>query len=249
MFGKVFTLGGTLLTAAALVFATPGSSQARGGGHGGGGHGGGFHGGGFHSGGFGGYHGGYGYGSYYGGYHRGGYGYRPYYGGYYGYYPYYDAYPYNDTYPSYGSYPYDSDLLSVPAYASGGSSLYYQSAPSSSYGTILGGSILSSDLPASTSPSPAQADTAAHVTVNVPAGARLWFDDTPTTSTGSVREFASPPLTPGARYTDDIKATWNENGREVTQTRKVDVTAGGHINVNFPVAPTSVRQASAATRP
>ena len=51
-------------------------------------------------------------------------------------------------------------------------------------------------------------------------GAEVWFNGTPTTSTGPARQFASPPLTPGTRYSYDIRATWNENGREVTQTQQ-----------------------------
>src|SRR4051812_34185215 len=43
-----------------------------------------------------------------------------------------------------------------------------------------------------------QADTIAHVTVRVPADANVWFENLPTTSTGPVREFNSPPLSPGA---------------------------------------------------
>jgi uncharacterized protein (TIGR03000 family) len=39
---------------------------------------------------------------------------------------------------------------------------------------------------------------------------------------------------PGSRYTYDIKANWNSNGSEVTQTQHVEVTAGAHIKVTFP---------------
>jgi uncharacterized protein (TIGR03000 family) len=229
MLGRTFALGGTLLVAAALVFLTPGPSHAaaRGGFHGGG-----FHASGYHFGGYrGGYHyGGYHYHPYYGGYHYGGYHYRPYYGGY---YPYYNYYPYDYSYyPYYSSYPYYySDLSSGSVYDPGYSS----------------GLPLSSEQLSSASTPPAQADTSVHVTVNVPAGARLWFDGAPTTSTGPVRQFDSPPLTPGRRYTYDLKASWNENGQEVTQTQKVDVTAGAHVNVNFPVPPKTAGQASADT--
>jgi uncharacterized protein (TIGR03000 family) len=237
MFQKTFTLGATLLVAAALVFLTPGADHAagRGGGgsHGGGFHGGGFHGGGFHSGGYhgGGYGGGY-YRPYGWGYHRGGYGYGPYLGGY-GYYPDYDYYP------SYGAYPPYSDLSSAGVYEPGYYGGYYQPAPSLSGGAALGGSVLSTDQPS--------LDTAAHVTVDVPPGARLWFEDQPTTTTGSIRQFMSPPLTPGTKYTYDIKASWNENGREVTQTQKVAVTAGARVQVDFPAPTRTAGQASAVT--
>jgi uncharacterized protein (TIGR03000 family) len=74
--------------------------------------------------------------------------------------------------------------------------------------------------------------------LEVPAGARVTFDGTPTTSTGSVREYQSPPLTPGTRYTYELRASWNENGREMTQAQEVEVRAGAHVNVHFPAQPT-----------
>ena len=254
MLRRTFAIGGTLLVSAALVFLTPSASQARGGGHGGGGfHGGSFHGGGFHAGGYhyGGYHyGGYHYGGYhyrpnYGGYHYGGYHYRPYYGGYYGYYPYY----YNN-YPYYGSYPYYSTSTpsSGSVYDPGYSSSSYQPAPSSTDGVTAGGSTLGSDQPSSAFTSPGQGDTSAHLTVTVPADAEIWFEGTAMTSTGPVREFTSPPLTPGKKYTYDVRARWNENGHEVTQTQQVEVTAGGLANVFFPVPPKTAAQTSAGPR-
>jgi uncharacterized protein (TIGR03000 family) len=78
-------------------------------------------------------------------------------------------------------------------------------------------------------------DTPARITLSVPAGARVWFDGTPTTATGAVREFSTPPLRPDARYAYDVRARWTENGREVTQALQVEVLAGAHVNVTFPV--------------
>jgi uncharacterized protein (TIGR03000 family) len=92
-------------------------------------------------------------------------------------------------------------------------------------------------------PATPRTDTSARVTVTVPAGARVWFDGSATTSTGSVREFESPPLKPGKRYTYAIKASWKDNGREVTQTQQVEVTAGAHADVSFPVPSGAAGQA------
>jgi uncharacterized protein (TIGR03000 family) len=230
MFRRIFSCGGLLLLAGAVLVATPGSGWARGG-HGGGGHFGGGHFGGGHFGGahfggarFGGYRGGF----YRGGYHYGyggyrhsyypyyGYGYYPYLG--YGYYPYsgYGYYPYADAYSGYGSAYTDV----APSYLDGTASV---TPPASAY---------QSYYPATTGTS--QPDNIAQVTVNVPPDAKVWFDDTLTTSAGAVRQFDSPPLTPGAWYSYDVKASWNENGHEVTQAQRVDVTAGGHVNVRFP---------------
>jgi uncharacterized protein (TIGR03000 family) len=88
---------------------------------------------------------------------------------------------------------------------------------------------------------PTPVATTAHVTTSVPAGAEIWIDGTKTTSTGTVRQFQSPPLTPGQPYNYEIRARWSENGHEVTQTQKVEVTAGGHVNVTFPVGPTATQ--------
>jgi uncharacterized protein (TIGR03000 family) len=257
MLRKTFTFGAALMVAAALVFLTAGPSQARphGGFHGG------FHGGahfgGTHFGGlnYGGLH--YG-GLHYGGLHYGGlrygglrpyyhYGYHP---GYrynrfpysYGYLPYYGYYPY-----SYNYYPYDhawnpyygADLYSGSTYDPD----YLDSLASTS---VAGGADLTS-YSSYYSP-PAQVDMTAHVTVNLPEDARLWFDDTLTTTTGAFREFHSPALTPGYQYHYDVKATWNENGHEVTQTQRVKVAPGAKVQVDFPLPAKATGQVSAAKK-
>jgi uncharacterized protein (TIGR03000 family) len=240
MFRKAFLFGGLLLLAGAAVLVTPGSGQAqhRGGGghHGGfnhgGGHHGGFHHGGFHHGGF--HHGGFHHGGFnHGGFHHGGFrhfGGLWWYPGYYGNYgasPYYSGfYPYSG-YSDYYPYTYSSDWSS-PGYDSGYYGYYGD--PTSSY--------LNSDISGT-----AQPDTSALVTVSVPANAEIWFEGNKMTSTGSVREYQSPPLTPGSRYTYEVRARWKENGQEVTQTQQVEVTAGTRVNVQFPerLQPTKAR--------
>ena len=176
MFRKAHTLGCILVLSVVAVLVTPGLSQAQRGGHGGGGHSSGAHVGGYH----GAVHvGGYHAGAYHGGYH---YGDGRYYGGY--RYPY--ARPY---YGSYGYYPYLYNAY--PSYDYGAAPLYYGDA---TYGTPSSGTYQAFYPPPEvTIPS----DTSAHVTVTVPEGAEIWFDDTATTSTGTVRQFNSPPLTSG----------------------------------------------------
>jgi uncharacterized protein (TIGR03000 family) len=147
--------------------------------------------------------------------------YYPYYGSYYPYaygdYPYYDySYPYISGYPTVSA-DLGSDLISDPGYASS----YYQPAPSA------------------VNASPAQADTVAHVTVSVPADAELWFNDTKMSATGGIREFHTPTLTLGKRYSYDVRARWNDNGHEVTQTERFEVTPGAHLTIAFPLPPKS----------
>jgi uncharacterized protein (TIGR03000 family) len=238
MLHKAISLAGLLLLAGATVLVTPGSSQAQhrgGGSHFVGSHGGSFHGGGFRGGGF--RHssirqGSFRHGSFHGGnfHHRGFHhdgfhhdGGRWWYPGYYGYYPYYGYY-------GYSPYSYDVPSYDWPsrAYDSG------------YYGSYEG---VTPAYPDGYSPVTAQPDTSAHVTLSAPADAVIWFNDSKTTSTGSVREYHSPRLTPGIQYTYEIRARWNENGQEVTQTQQVKVTAGAHVSVKFPVQPTKAQTA------
>ena len=230
MFRKALSFAGMVLVAVTAVFMTPAFGLARGGGHFSGGH---FSGGHFGGAGLGGGHGGFYHRGYSGAYHSGyphTYGY-PSYGYRHPHYPYLDYYPgygYSDSYPgSYGTYP---DVGSSPASDSG----YY-----GSYGDLT---------PSYPDSDPSEPDNSASVTVNVPAGARVWFDDKVTTSTGPVRQFDSPPLQPGSRYSYDIRARWRENGHDVIQTQRVKVTAGAHVSVRFPVPAKTAAQAPAVKK-
>jgi uncharacterized protein (TIGR03000 family) len=217
MFPKTLIRVGALLVAAGFVVLIPDISFAAppgGGVHAGGSH----NGGGYHSGGsyhYGsGYHNGDYYRPHYGGYYNNWYRYRPYYGGY-NYYP----YGYSDFWPQYN-----------PTY----SGLSYQPPISTAGGFALNDSNSNSDPPAAAPPSPSPAGASAHFTVNLPADAQLWLDNTPMTSAGAVREFVSPPLAQGW-YTYNIKASWNENGQTVTQTQKVEFRSGAQVAVKFPI--------------
>jgi uncharacterized protein (TIGR03000 family) len=214
MSGRLISFAGLLLLAGAVVLATPGWGHAQhGGGHFGSAHFGGAHFGGYHSGGF--YHGGYSHPYYYHRYYD-----HPYIGdyGYHNYYPYlYNTYPYVWSSPS--SYPsyYSSSGEAEPP-----SSDYYEAAPPAGNSEV--------------STRPADLDTRAHITVRVPEGAKVWFDGTLTTSTGPVREFQSPPLTPGKQFSYEARAIWNDGGHEVKQTQSVKVTPGAYVDVDFPRA-------------
>jgi uncharacterized protein (TIGR03000 family) len=183
-----------------------------------------------------------GYGGYYGGLGLLGFGGLGLYG-YGGYYPYgglggyYSGY----SYPSYGSgysYPYGYSNYYSPSYN------YYT--PSYSY-AVPPSDYAFDGTPATDqsfypSESTAQ-DNDVHIQVDVPSpDAQVWFEGTPTQQKGTVREFESPPLTPGQNYTYHIRARWTENGQVRDQTRNVVVQAGQHVAVDF-LAPDS----SAAT--
>jgi uncharacterized protein (TIGR03000 family) len=241
MFRRIFSYGGLLLLAGAVLFATPGPAWARPGRFGGARFGGAR----FGLGGFGGYRGGFyrgGYRPFYGyrGYYRPAYGFYPYYG--YGFYPY--SYGY-DYYPDYATDPYLWAAVTTPPLLSDGSAevtpVYPEIATS---GTTLTTGYQSHSTPGTGTGQP---DGSARMTVIVPPTAEVSIDDTMTLSKGAVRQYDSPPLTPGTRYTYDIKASWNENGHEVTQTQRVEVTAGAQVYVRFPAPPQTTGQASAAT--
>jgi uncharacterized protein (TIGR03000 family) len=252
MLQKLHSLGGMLILAGAAVLWTAGSGWAAGpGGHGGGGHGGGGHGGGAHfSGGhMGGYHGGGYHGGYGGGYHPSyGYGnaYRGSYG-HYGYGRYGSYYPYFGYTAPYSLYSYDAYTAPSNLYSYDGSYPNYGYSPSP-YSYLPPTTSTSGYEPSSSDAyhlATAEVDNRVHLRVTVPADAKIWMDDTQTTSTGPVRAFDSPPLTPGKRYTYEVRARWTENGHEVTQTQSIPVTAGAEIDVRFPLSSGNAKQQAA----
>ena len=224
MFRTAISFGGLLLLAGATLLAAPGPGQARGGGFGRGGsfggHYGGYRGGLYHGGYYGHAHAHYGYGGYYGGY-------SPYYGGYY-------TYPYASS-----SNAYDPDPNPWPTVTEDSG---YRGSPASVTQPYRYGSTATAPPPGGSQ----LADTSAQVTVKVPAGARVSFDDVQTTTAGPVREFQTPPLIPGNWYTYEVQARWVDNGSEVRQKQQVDVAAGRHVTVTFPIPPRTAGQGSAA---
>jgi uncharacterized protein (TIGR03000 family) len=74
----------------------------------------------------------------------------------------------------------------------------------------------------------------ARVDVRLPATATLEIEGKKTTSTGELRHFVSPPLTPGKKYTYTLKATWKAaDGKEQTRTQTVQVYPGKTTEVDF----------------
>jgi uncharacterized protein (TIGR03000 family) len=167
-----------------------------------------------------------------GGYRGGYYGSQPYYGSYSGYQPYYGS---SYSSPYYGDY--GQSTWSRPE---------YYATPSYSVPYDQGTPTYSSGYTPQAAPA---ANTTAHVTVRAPADARVWIGGWETPNTGAVREFDSPPLTPGKQYTYEVKAQWQENGRMMNQTQQVDVSAGARSEAVFPVAPRgTASQASGSAR-
>ena len=74
-----------------------------------------------------------------------------------------------------------------------------------------------------------------HVRINlrVPSDAKIWFGASQTKQTGTARSFESPPLDVGHEYTYQIRVQWIQDGKDVVQTRQVQVHAGDVINLTM----------------
>lgn len=64
------------------------------------------------------------------------------------------------------------------------------------------------------------------ILAHLPSAAPFWVDDHLTVSTGPMRYFESPPLTPGKKYVYTVRSVWFENGRWVGESVDVPVRAG-----------------------
>jgi uncharacterized protein (TIGR03000 family) len=123
----------------------------------------------------------------------------------------------------------------VPAYSFAAPTYTYYSSPTHYplQGQVVGmtyGALESNRYPMAAE---AEGPRAAQITVRVPAGATIWFDDTPTSQTGPLRSFESSPLAPEKEYFYRVKVRWQEGGRDVTRTREVAVHAGDRLNLSF----------------
>jgi uncharacterized protein (TIGR03000 family) len=204
MFRKMFSYGVMLTLVAVLILATPKTGHARGRG--------------------GGHIGGARNGSYHGGYHS-------------------SAHPRRRAYyPLYGfnyGYPYDTGANS---YAGPVPTAYPNSAASAGITDPARFSTFTFTPPTGSFTAvypPVAAGTgqtghSAAITVKAPTNSQIWFDGTVMAAGGTVRHYFSPPLPPGHKFVYEIQARWNGNGHEVTQSKKVEVTAGAQVSVDFP---------------
>jgi uncharacterized protein (TIGR03000 family) len=63
--------------------------------------------------------------------------------------------------------------------------------------------------------------------------ARVFFDDSPTTETGTDRVFTTPGLDPAKSYTYTIRATWTTDGQPVSHSKEVKIQPGKETTVDF----------------
>jgi len=71
------------------------------------------------------------------------------------------------------------------------------------------------------------------LSVKVPADAKVFVNDRPTTSTGSDREYISRDLQPGSGYSYKVRAEFVRNGKPVTEEKTVRMTAGQTSSLTF----------------
>ena len=151
-------------------------------------------------------------------------------------YPYYPAYrPSISAIPSYSSAinrynGYIPGNTYRPGFDPGFAADYARIAPSASR---PGPAPSRFYIPTPTAADRGPAADSAQIEVVVPGDAAVWFNDWKGKSTGPLRRFQSPPLTPGQKYTYAVKASWEKNGEPVTQTRQVLISAGAHVRVDF----------------
>jgi uncharacterized protein (TIGR03000 family) len=228
---KCLVFGSALTLVALFALVDVAQAQRRGGrGRGDDGYyGGGYYGDGYRSGwGWGGRYGGYGYYPGYAqdwgnnGYNNGyGYGSENYNGGLYaGNY----GYPSNDS--GYGGYGYGGDCCC-------GS--YGYMSPSQGYYGGYSGDFNQGDMYAGQQPYggfAGQSNTAAIRVILPNPQAKVWFEGQGTQQTGTDRFFISPELQPG-NYVYTVKASWMQNGHEVTREKQVKVSPGRGAMVDF----------------
>lgn len=84
-------------------------------------------------------------------------------------------------------------------------------------------------------PSTAQASPGCcRVDVRLPCpDATLWINQSKTSSTGLERTFESSRLTEGKEFRYELRASWNQDGKEVTDSRTIVVARGNSWVVDF----------------
>jgi uncharacterized protein (TIGR03000 family) len=76
-------------------------------------------------------------------------------------------------------------------------------------------------------------DNKAHIWLRVPASAEIWVNGVKTKQTGESRYFFSPPLTPGKKYSYQMRLRWIKDGKPVEEMQRIFVQAGQTIRRDF----------------
>jgi uncharacterized protein (TIGR03000 family) len=73
----------------------------------------------------------------------------------------------------------------------------------------------------------------AYLTVRVWPDAEVLLDGRKVSQRGMVRAFATPPLRPGEKHSLDLTVRWTEDGKPVERKRKVELTPGTSVRLDF----------------
>ena len=84
-----------------------------------------------------------------------------------------------------------------------------------------------------TEPQAMHSADSAVLTVQVPTNAKIYVNGVATTSEGAERNYVSRDLRPGFNYTYELRAEFVREGKSVTETKSVTLTAGQTARVDF----------------
>jgi uncharacterized protein (TIGR03000 family) len=83
---------------------------------------------------------------------------------------------------------------------------------------------------------------AGYIVVEVPADAKVFVNGHPTTSTGEHRQYVSHGLEQGMRYEYQVRAEIVRDGKVVSDTKTVELTAGSQADLAFDIGKSAVPQ-------
>jgi uncharacterized protein (TIGR03000 family) len=125
---------------------------------------------------------------------------------------------------SHGSYGSSGSSASYGSYGSSASyGSYGSSGSSGSYGSV---SYVETTTVAATSGEAA-------IKVALPADAKVFVNDAPTTSTGTERSYVSRGLQAGMTYSYAIRVEYEHDGKPVSEDKVVQIAAGQTISLTF----------------
>jgi uncharacterized protein (TIGR03000 family) len=165
----------------------------------------------------------------------------------YGGYPYNHFYGYNNYYHNRFFRPYYASSFYLPYYGFGGFWPYglgFYGAYAPYYGGLGMAAYASAYPPIVDQGQPQVAppttgerpppDEALHLQLTVPENAEVIIDGVKTTGTGTTREFVSPPLSQGSRYTYKVTVRhMDANGKTVDDVRDIRFQANDWFSIDF----------------
>jgi uncharacterized protein (TIGR03000 family) len=83
------------------------------------------------------------------------------------------------------------------------------------------------------------------ISLRVPSSAEVLIQGKKMKETGTDRQFTLPPLDPQKTYDYDVRVTWSDNGRQISDTHHLKVRAGDQKSISY-VAAVAKQQASSA---